>query len=84
MQDGPTAVSNTFDNAGNLTLESRGGVQTGYTFDGENRMVLTVQPDGSRITMTYQGDGLRRSKQSGAKPVTTIWDGSDYLGEVNT
>jgi|GEM_PF-5629090 len=40
---------------------------------------------GSVTTMTYQGyDNLRRSKWvQGSRPITYVWDRSDYAGEVN-
>ncbi len=81
------AINYTYNAVGNLTLEDTSGVQTGYgcIYDGENRLTKLTNPDGSVVTSTYQGDGLRRSKQEqGQNPTTFIWDGSDYLGEVNT
>lgn len=73
-----------FDDAGNMTLEDTSGVQTGYVYDGENRMVKMTASDGSVTTNTYQGDGLRRTRQAqGQSPVTYVWDGSDYLGEIH-
>jgi YD repeat-containing protein len=74
----------TYNGVGNLTLEDTAGVQTGYVYDGENRLIKLTNPDGSVVTHTYQGDGLRRSKQDpGQKPTTFVWDGSDYLQERN-
>ncbi len=50
--------------------------------DGENRMTRLTSPDGTVITSTYGGGGLRRTKQEPGQGVTTfVWDGSDYLGE---
>ena len=35
------------------------------------------------VVTTYSGDGLRRTYQDPGKHVfTQIWDGTDYLGEV--
>ncbi len=75
----------TYNAVGNLTLEDTSGVQTGYVYDGENRLTKLTNPDGTVVTNTYEGDGPRRSRQEqGQKPTTFIWDGSDYLGEVNS
>jgi YD repeat-containing protein len=70
------------DAAGDLTLKAQGVVQTGYVYDGENRLLKLTNPDGSVITNTYSGDGLRRStQQPGATISTIIWNGQDYLGQ---
>ncbi len=41
-----------------------------------------MNSDGTRETMTYDGDGLRRRKQTASGVTTYVWDGGDYLGEV--
>jgi len=47
-------------------------------------MTKQTNPDLTVTTNTYQGDGLRRSHhESASNPVTYIWTGSDYLGEVH-
>ena len=81
---GSTTTSYTYDLNGNLTLENLAGVTTGFVYDNENRLKKETASDGSVTTMTYQGyDNLRRSKWvQGSSPITYIWDGSDYLGEV--
>lgn len=80
-QNGPTLVVRTFDNAGNMTVENRGGVLTNFSYSGDNRMVSQVNPDGTRLTNTYQGDGMRRSLQTATRLTTFVWDGQDYLQE---
>jgi YD repeat-containing protein len=69
--------------AGILTLEHLAGFQTGYVYDGENRLTKLTNPDGTFSTYTYAGGGLRRTAQDfGGTVHTMVWDGSDYLGEV--
>lgn len=47
-----------------------------------NRLTQVLNPDGSRSTYSYAGDGLRRSAQEPGEALTTfIWDGDDYLME---
>ena len=78
-----SAVTNyTYNGVGNLTLEAQGAAQTGYVYDGDNRLLKLTNPDGTVITNTYSGDGLRRTTQQRGKAVSTIvWDGRDYLGQ---
>jgi YD repeat-containing protein len=57
-----TTITFTFDDNGNQTTENRAVVVTGYVYDPENRLKKQTEPDGSVTTMTYDGDGLRRSK----------------------
>ena len=70
-----------------MTEEVLGSVITNYSYDRENRLsVMQVGID--KTSYTYDGTGLRRSRewiQSGAMKTTTyVWDGTDYLGEVNS
>ena len=84
MQNGAASTAYTYNAAGNQTLENLAGVQTGYVYDGENRLTKITNSDGSLVTNTYQGDdGLRRTtQQPGANASTMIWDGQDYLGQI--
>jgi hypothetical protein len=42
-----------------------------------------TNPDGTIVSNTYAGDGMRRTTQQPGKAVSTmIWDGSDYLGQI--
>ena len=66
-----------------MTVENRGGVTTQYSYDRSNRMTKVTDSDGSLTTMLYDGDGLRRLKQTSSQRTTYVWDGSDYLGEVH-
>jgi YD repeat-containing protein len=81
IQSGGTRTTNAYDSNGNLTSENAAGVRTTYTWDRENRL-RNVNANGSLSTYTFDGDGLRRSRhEAGGSLTTTIWDGSDYLGE---
>ena len=63
-------------------MEAQGSAQTGYVYDGENRLLKLTNPDGTVISNTYSGDGLRRTTQQlGAAVSTIIWDGQNYLGQ---
>jgi hypothetical protein len=68
-----------------MITETTGTAITTHARDGENRLLLTSYATGGPTTMAYQGwDGLRRSLQSYTYGTTTfIWDGSDYMGEIN-
>ena len=79
---GATKTTVTYDNNGNPTTENVGGVTTGFVYDNENRLTKRTDPDGSIASYTYQGDGLRRTRQEpGKSKFSILWDGSDYLGE---
>lgn len=84
--EGTVTTSFTYDANGNLTSENNAGLITGYVYDNENRLTKETAPDFSVTTMTYQGyDGMRRSKWvQGSNPITYVWDGSDYAGEVQS
>lgn len=85
MQDGPTRVTFTYDNNGNTTIEQRGSsaIRTVYAYNRRNEMTKVTLPDETSTTMTYDGDGLRRTKQTASGTTTYVWDGSDYLGEIS-
>ena len=53
------------------------------SYDKGNR--LTVHKDGSTVvSYTYGADGLRRTVyEPGGTVRTMVWDGSDYVGEVD-
>ena len=61
------------------------GILFNSASDREGRLKKGTASDGTILTNSFDGGGLRRSKQEqGQKPVTYIWDGSDYLGEYNS
>ncbi len=83
MTQGQTVTGYTYNAVGNLTLEAQGASQTGYVYDGENRLLKLTNPDGSIVSNTYAGDGLRRfTQQPGKAGTTIIWDGQNYLGQL--
>ena len=52
-----------------------------HTYDGANRLT-NVRTGANRSTYSYNGDGLRRTRQEqGGALGTMIWDGDDYLME---
>ena len=80
MLQGTNRTTYTYDNNGNLTEENLSGSRTTYVYDNENRLVTIVNADATRSSYTYDGDGLRRSKQEpGGSLTTMVWDGSEYL-----
>jgi YD repeat-containing protein len=43
---------------------------------------FSTSPTETRLTYTYDGDGLKRSENSGAGVTTLVWDGREYVREV--
>ena len=84
LQDGPTRVTYTYDSNGNMTKEEREAVITNYTYDRENRLSKKDTGGLDVVTILYDINGLRRVQQTATSIVTTIWDGSDYVGEDRT
>ena len=58
-------------------------IRTVYAYNRRNEMTKVTLPDETSTTMTYDGDGLRRTKQTASGTTTYVWDGSDYLGEIS-
>lgn len=82
MLQGTTMTTFTFDTNGNQTTDNVGGVTTGYVYDRENRLKKITNPDFTVSTYSYDGDGLRRTKQEPGQAVRTmVWDRTDYLME---
>ena len=65
-----------------MTHEQRGAVTAQFEYDRENR-IFVRQEGVDRVTMTYDGSVLRRSRHMNGVRTTYIWDGSDYLGEMS-
>ena len=82
MLYGGAKTTYSYNQAGNKVLDSTGGAQTGYVYDGENRLLKLTNPMLQVLTNTYSGDGLRRTTQIyGGQVNTYVWDGTDCLGE---
>ena len=60
------------------------GALTTFGFSCENRLVKITSSDGSIVTDTWSGDGLRRTTQQPGENVSTmIWDKDrNYLGQI--
>jgi YD repeat-containing protein len=67
-----------------MTAENRAGVTTQYLYYRENQLRAIIDPSGARTTMTYDGDQMRRTRQTASGVTTYVWDGSDYLQERAT
>ena len=68
------------------TMDERRGtaaIRTVYAYNRRNEMTKVTLPNETLTTMTYDGDGLRRTKQTASGTTTYVWDGSDYLGEIS-
>jgi RHS repeat-associated protein len=60
---------------------SKGGGITTHTWDDENRRTRVALPSGVLNTSTYNGDGLRVTKQDSSGTTNFVWDGQAYLLE---
>jgi YD repeat-containing protein len=59
-----------------------GGRPITNVYDKEDRLVQ-INNGGQLSTFTYDGDGQRRTAHPRGKSSTTsVWDGTDYLGEI--
>jgi len=63
-EDSTGTTTYTYDATGNLTLQEAPGGRTTSTWDIENQPTLFEKPDGSRVTMTYNADHRRFSKET--------------------
>jgi YD repeat-containing protein len=64
-----------YDGAGNQTaLPSRG-----FTYDAENRLFASVQPNTPAISYSYDGDGRRVMKNVGGTITTYVYDAQGQL-----
>ncbi len=85
-QGGAFAVTNyTRDRRGNMVKQHRNDnfIIDTFTYDEENRLLVSHHRQGARTSSTYSRYGLRRTFQLPSGPSTTmIWDGQDYLMEL--
>ncbi len=90
MVQGSNTTTYGYDNNGNTTFESIPGGSTYYAYDYDPRNRLTaynLETGGSTLpiaTISYDGDGLRRTKITQTNVTTYIWDGVDYLAEESS
>ena len=84
VEQRPTvALTYSYDRKGNLTvIENPTTDLTTYTWDGENRLAA-IAFGANRHTMTYDGDGLRRSFALAGDETRFVWDNQDVLLETN-
>jgi RHS repeat-associated protein len=70
-----------YDNNGNVTSAVYGSENTLYAYDGYNQLV-TVNKDGKTIAYTYNGDGIRTSKQVDGSLTNFLLDGQNVVASV--
>lgn len=75
-----------YDSAGNQQIEQPPtGARTTTTWDYENQPVVYRLPDATRVSMSYNSDSRRVTKQSASETVKFVWDpvADAYLSELN-
>ena len=70
----------TFDDNGNMTADTSGPVT--MTYDEENRM-SRLESGAVISTYVYDGDNLKRTERVDGSVTTIVWDGADYLQEID-
>lgn len=77
-----TASTATHDANGNPTEENAASSRTSFLYGSANRLTTIKFADATVSSITYDGDGLRRSAfEAGGSLTVMIWDGDDYLME---
>ncbi|MBM3500396.1 MAG: RHS repeat-associated core domain-containing protein [Armatimonadetes bacterium] len=72
-----------YDANGNLVAEQQPTGTDTYTWGYENELLTVFEPDGTLVTMTYDGDLKRRKRAEGAGWTTYLWDREQVLMELN-
>jgi RHS repeat-associated protein len=72
----------TYDNNGNLVIETQAGVTTTYTWDGRNRLT-GVSKTGLTASFVYDGLGRRKSKTINGATTGFWYDANDVYAELN-
>jgi len=82
---GSTTTLTAYNQAGGMSTETVAGAITSYGYDGENRLLKITYSSNQVLTNSYSGDGLRITWQAfGGHINTQIWDGANYLGEIQS
>jgi RHS repeat-associated protein len=71
----------TYDNNGNLSTETQGGVTTTYTWDARNRLT-GISRTGLTAAFVYDGLGRRNSKTINGTTTGFWYDGHDLYAEL--
>jgi YD repeat-containing protein len=80
-----TTTLTAYNQAGGMSTETVAGAITSYGYDGESRLLKITYSSSQVLTNSYSGDGLRRTWQAfGGHINTQIWDGANYLGEIQS
>lgn len=78
------SIAFTYDDNGSLAEKLTSGQSTTYLFDGLNRLIKVVLPNGDFEAYTYDPFGNRIQAESSTKPTRRfIYDGSNILMELN-
>ncbi len=72
-----------YDQNGNLEIVNEGGELTTYSWDLENRMTEAQLSGGGVNTMSYYGDGKRRSYGDATMVRIFLWDGENIVRQTD-
>ena len=65
------------------TSRNEAGAATGSAYGRKTELLKLLNPTQELTTNPYAGEGQRRTVQFYGQPVyTQVWDGANYLGEV--
>jgi len=76
------AVPTLDNNDASAMLDTTNSPVSFYTYDGFNQLTSAIESD-KRIKYSYNGDGLRASKNIGGTVTNYIWDGTNTVAETN-
>ena len=83
IQSVENGASYQFDKNGNLTQKTFNNEITNYQYDGENRLIKVIQPDGTTINFQYDPFGNRIAKTIGNELTRYVLDGDNVLLELD-
>jgi len=85
VEQNPSArTTYSYDANGNTQVINAAGSLTTNTWDIENRMTLAELPGGGRNTITYDGDGKRRSFEDSVMLRNFLWDGENIARQTSS